>query len=438
MTARNDDRLLSAWLHETAPTREPEHLLGQVLARTARTRRRPAWRTHERFDLMSAISSRFAPASPVPWRLIAVAAALLLALAVGLVLVTGSKLRSPAPPYGLAANGGIVYASHGEILVADGPGMTPRVLISGGTEDRSPIMSLDGARLVFLRGSQSATELWVANADGSAAHKVGGPWPDAPGRMDWSPGGDLIALTSTGPDDGTITLVRTDGSGSSTIVTGLAGVDFAAFRPPSGGQISFRATDTAGDVGFYLVNRDGTGQIRVAFDPGFQEDPYYDENRQFYMNDLAWDSTGTHAAFHTLEPAPDSPAGPGFRIHLADVDAAGTVRNERILEFDPGADDEFSAIFIPGTQDIVFRSLEGSRHRLLRGSTVANGAATELGVQALDWISAALSPDGKELIAVAPDGPSGPTKPMFLVDLTSLEKTPLSLTDDFSWQRKAP
>jgi hypothetical protein len=44
MTARDDfDGLLSAWFDDDAPGREPEHLLGQVLARTARTRRRPAW-----------------------------------------------------------------------------------------------------------------------------------------------------------------------------------------------------------------------------------------------------------------------------------------------------------------------------------------------------------------------------------------------------------
>src|SRR6476619_8376897 len=98
MTARSDDRLLSAWLHDVAPNREPEHLLGEVLARTARTRRRPAWRNPERFDLMYAISSRFAPISPVPWRLLAVAAAVVLALAAAALLASG-KLRAPAPPY---------------------------------------------------------------------------------------------------------------------------------------------------------------------------------------------------------------------------------------------------------------------------------------------------------------------------------------------------
>ena len=43
MTTRDDfDRHLAAWFEASAPSSEPEPLLGQVLARTARTRRRPA------------------------------------------------------------------------------------------------------------------------------------------------------------------------------------------------------------------------------------------------------------------------------------------------------------------------------------------------------------------------------------------------------------
>ena len=54
MTARDDfDRHLAAWLDDRAPMREPEPLLGQVLARTARTRRRPAWLIPERWIPMS-------------------------------------------------------------------------------------------------------------------------------------------------------------------------------------------------------------------------------------------------------------------------------------------------------------------------------------------------------------------------------------------------
>ena len=35
MTTRDVDRLLTTWLEADAPVREPDHLLGDVLARTS-------------------------------------------------------------------------------------------------------------------------------------------------------------------------------------------------------------------------------------------------------------------------------------------------------------------------------------------------------------------------------------------------------------------
>jgi hypothetical protein len=439
MTAHNDDRLLSAWLHDTAPAREPEHLLGEVLARTARTRRRAAWRNLERFDLMSAISARFAPATPVPWRLIAVAAALLLAVAAGIALLSSGSIRHPAPPYGLAANGGVVYSRSGEIVVADSPTSAPRPLVAGSTGfDEVPIFSPDGTRLSFFRGPDGATGVWVANADGSDAHEIAGPWPGFPASVDWSPQGDLLVMNSMDPDGTGLVLVRTDGSGTSTIATpGLVNVDFPQFRPPAGGQITFRALDAQNDFGFYIVNRDGSGLRQLRLDAGFQQDDYYDENREFYFDDLTWNSAGTQIAFHTLEPAPDSVAGPGFRIHIAGVDGAGTVTTERILEFDPERDDEFSPIFLPGTDDILFRTIEGETSSLFRGSAVPGGTATSLGISAPDWLTVTLAPDGKTAIVVVPDGPPGnrQTRHVDLLDLATLTTTLLGIPEDFSWQR---
>ncbi|HEU5224568.1 MAG TPA: hypothetical protein VFV29_02085, partial [Actinomycetota bacterium] len=73
MTVRDDlDRHVAAWLTADAPTSPPEHLLGEVLAQTARTRRRPAWRIPERWIQMSAITSRVATPPGMPWRIIAV------------------------------------------------------------------------------------------------------------------------------------------------------------------------------------------------------------------------------------------------------------------------------------------------------------------------------------------------------------------------------
>ncbi len=107
MTARDDfDRHVAAWLTSDAPTSEPEHLLGEVLARTARTRRRSAWRIPERWISMSAITSRVATPPGVPWRTIALAA-----LLIGTVrLLEGDRSEAvPERLYALLAEGGVLH-----------------------------------------------------------------------------------------------------------------------------------------------------------------------------------------------------------------------------------------------------------------------------------------------------------------------------------------
>jgi hypothetical protein len=441
MTARNDDRLLSAWLHDIAPTREPEHLLGQVLARTARTRRRAAWRTPERWNLMSAITSRFAPAAPVPWRLLAVGALLLIALVAGLVLA-GSGVFSPkAPPYGLAANGSLIYSVDGDLLIADAPGGVGRPLIQGSELDRYPTVALDGSAIAFLRGPDDAVELWVAGIDGSNPRRLAGPNPGLPNWLDWSPDAGMFAINGFGSSRSSITLLRADGSGSTTIETGLAEVVNMAFRPTSGAQLSFRGKDANGDWGHYLINRDGSGLVPLALDPGFRTDPTYGIDREYYFNPLSWDSTGTKVVYHTLEPDPQSDAGAGFRVHLAEIDAAGVVTSERTLEFSRAADDEMDPIFVPGTADIVYRQLEGRTHRLFRGSTEPGaGPARDLGVAAGDWFPTFMAPNGREIIVAIPIpvGAQAGTDDVLVLDLETLEQTRITLTGDLAWQRQPP
>ena len=189
MTARHDDRLLSDWLHDVAPGREPEHLLGEVLARTARTRRRAAWRIPERWISMSAITSRLAPAPTTPWRTILVAAALLLGLAVGLAALAGAFAPRPAPPYGLAANGSLFYSEAGDLFVQAGLAAARTAIVTGATQDDSPLVSLDGQRVSFLRHLDGDdAEIWVVDANGSNPRQldVGGT---RPGWFEWGPDG---------------------------------------------------------------------------------------------------------------------------------------------------------------------------------------------------------------------------------------------------------
>ncbi len=109
MTSSNDfDRVLSAFMAEVAPAREPEALLGQVLARSARTRRRAAWRIPDWWLPAPVVPAQAWLRSRVPVRMVAVLGLLLVAVVVGAVILAGSQRRELPPPFGPAGNGRLV------------------------------------------------------------------------------------------------------------------------------------------------------------------------------------------------------------------------------------------------------------------------------------------------------------------------------------------
>ncbi len=140
--------------------------------------------------------------------------------------------------------------------------------------------------------------------------------------------------------------------------------------------------------------------------------------------------------YHTLEPDPTSPAGPGFRIHIADVSATGAISNERKLEFDRSADDEFNAAWLPSGDGIVFASLEGSVQRLLVADLASGSTVRDLGLRDNTGISYIVSPDGSKVISSTQFGSVGRT--MSMTDLTTLASSVVEgVQDDWSWQRTA-
>jgi hypothetical protein len=170
VNTRDDlDRRLAAWFAADAAAREPEHLLGQVLARTARTRRRPAWRVPERWIPMSVTTTHVAHGPRIPWRMVGLTTLLIVALVVGAVLISGSQTRKLPAPFGQAANGLIAYHAAGDILVADPVTGTVTTIVGGATSDSDPVWSLDGSQLSFVRDAGSGTgQLYAANADGTS------------------------------------------------------------------------------------------------------------------------------------------------------------------------------------------------------------------------------------------------------------------------------
>lgn len=326
MTARYDtDRQLSAWLHDVAVTREPEHLLDTVLARTARTRRRPAWRIPERWFSMSAITTRLTPAPQVPWRLIALALTVTALLVAGLVIYAGSS--RPAPPFGPAANGPLYFSDLGDIYAQAGPD-GKRTLIVGGTElDTDPVLSPDGTRVSILRHGEGQTaSVWFADPDGSGLRQLdlGGRTPS---WFEWLP--DARTAISTSDEERSALMVASI-DGPPRVYDLKVAITDAFPRPGHASQIAFLGTASNRERGIYIVNTDGTGLTRLELDPGFQADPAYSLDKDFYFWEHRWSPAGDRLLYTTLEPLNGELDGAGFRIHLATIDANGAVISDEL------------------------------------------------------------------------------------------------------------
>lgn len=428
------DRLLTAWLTADAPIREPEPLLDRVLTRTARTRRRAAWRIPERWFPVSTITTRVEGVSRFPWRTVGVIALLAIALAVGALVIAGRAKPVPAP-FGPAHNGRIVYSVDGDILAVDAPGRAPSTIVGGPTQDSGPLFSPDGQRFVFVRGvmASSSAELWTAGTDGSDLRLLAAT--PAIGWAEWSPRANAIAVSLDG-DRSVIRMVDAVGGGSTDIRTGLMVAENMVFRPSDGQQMTFRGQAGDGTWGLYLINQDGSNMLRLDLDPGFQDDAFYAENSDYYFGSPSWSPDGTKLMYSTLEPDPTSPEGPGYRIHVADVSATGVVTGERTLEFDRSADDEWDAAWLPQGDAIIFQTVEGIAHRLMVVGLAPGSTPRDLGLTDTEGISYILSPDGRQVMSSTKVGAHERT--FSVTDLVTLETTTLTLAgDDWSWQRTA-
>jgi TolB protein len=133
--------------------------------------------------------------------------------------------------------------------------------------DAGPQYSHDGTRIVFIRSRPEGSAVWVANADGSQAHRIT-PWNMIAGHPWWSPDGSRIVFydgagsVSYGAGDSHIFVVNADGIGLTQLTRGKNQADFHPSWSPDGNAILFTRYTFAPQselFALYTMKPDGSG-----------------------------------------------------------------------------------------------------------------------------------------------------------------------------------
>jgi Tol biopolymer transport system component len=429
------ERTVSDWLDEQAGHGMPGYL-DEALARTTRTRQRPAWSSLERWLPVDLTAYRTVFNRPASVRGLAVL--IVLALLIAAVVAVGIGSRRPLPaPFGLAQNGAIIASANGDIFSVDPNTGKSSPLIADAAFDFSPGFSRDGTKFMFLRSpdgiDENSLSIVVANADGSGARVItpaviGLDWSD------WSPDGAQIAFLSRPKGDGTanvINVVNVDGTGLRTLEIGMSAF-YISWLPPDGVEIVFRSERLKeGDPapGIFAVHPDGTGLRPISTRPAVGDDDY---------QSVSVSPDGTRVAYT------GSPLDSCCSVHVLDM-ASG---RDRIL---PGADGvpgalQLGPMFSPDGKSIVYlranrRLTEGGRFQIVVAPADGSGTGTTLGpfgsvgTNGPSINNYSFTPDGNAIIAIYDDEN--------LARVLPLDGSPSSVLSQgeyasFTYQRLAP
>ena len=257
------DRDFGGVLADFAQPHYPDYF-DDVLAVALRPSQRPWWTFLERWLPMSAIALPQRTGMPRLWRTIGVLA--LLAVLLGAALfVAGSHHRLP-PPFGLAANGSIVYASHGDIYVRSAGPASDRLVVGGSAVDGVPSYSRDGTHLMFIRFNQDGTDtasLMVAGVDGSDVRVL--VKDSLFESASWSPSGTELAVIVDNGGVAELRILDVDGEAAPrTLEMGVEPHGWVDWRPPDGRELIFRGRSGPDAFAIYSVSPEGGEPTRVS------------------------------------------------------------------------------------------------------------------------------------------------------------------------------
>jgi Tol biopolymer transport system component len=399
-----------------------------VLAASATIRQRPTWTFAERWLPMVDLVGRPTLMPRLPWRSIALAIVVLLALLAAAIVYVGSQQRVPAP-FGPARNGLIAYDAGGDIYTADPVTGAATAVITGPGTDFGPRFSLDGTHVAFQRIADGGrSQIYVARSDGSgltlvtptpvdlAAGDSGRGWE----RYKFSPDGrELLIATVSG-----ITIAQTDGSGAAGLDVGMPAAE-PTYRPPDAREILF--IGRGADTGLFVFDR-STKQRRqiIRMNPGFD------------LAGPSWSPDGSQVAYWTWDGTAN---GATAKSHLVNADGTG----DRELPSPPGAvwnahatwSNDGKRLFLargftPGEDDVQGWVVPAD------GSSVGVQIAPAGSVETTCCAAWLWSPDDSKLLGRP--AALGVGVPMLIVDAAGgpVTTAPWNAVSDPTWQRRAP
>ena len=417
------DRHVSEWLHADAEHRVPEHL-DAVLRRTRTERQRPAWSSLERWLPVDLTAQPRFLARPTLGKALLVGVVLIALIGIAIVAV-GSRVQRVPPPFGLAANGQIVYKADGDILVADPDGTHAHAVITGPTDDFAVGYTRDGTQLTFLRTvSPHEATLMIAAPDGSGVRSVlKEPLTDFT-WSDWSPDSRSLAVVHAVNGVRVLSIVDIEHGTMRTLdVNGLAVDYWVAWLPGTTSELLFGSRTGSGDAtvaDIFSIQADGSGLTPVV--------PSVTGPAEYNGVDLAPD--GRTLTYWRWESA----TLPG-RIHQLDI----ATKVDRELRFDPSAYGEAGLLHSPDGSQVL---LSRNGRRPAGQTMIAPADASRPGIlvgrrfdKDAEEPAFGFSPDGKTVFVTFTG-----EAPQFFDAATGAPRIgPWTTSDECcGWQRRAP
>ena len=174
----------------------------------------------------------------------------------------------PEPALGI--DGVIVFSSnrggdYQDLYLLDIASQQVTRLTDGDSNYFAGPFSPDGTQLLFTGFGLTTSYVGLMNADGSQAVDISQSADTDEGFPDWSPDGSQIAFTSRRDGNNEIYIMQADGMGL-TRLTDLPGDDFAPAWSPDGSQIAFVSDrdNVSGIYNLYVMNADGSNVQRLT------------------------------------------------------------------------------------------------------------------------------------------------------------------------------